>query len=861
MVIPTCIQFTKWKNAGLGVEHVQCDNTGENKLLETKSNGESYNLGLVFEYTARGTPQQNHLAELKLASIANRGRAMMNRAHIPLELRYHLFRYAATTATKLDMLVVVEIDGVKKMRCEHWCGKIPEFAKYLKVWGEAGTVTLKGKIHPKPKDKGVHCMFVGYSDDHDGDCYDMWDPNKKRIHQSRDVTWLKRMYFVKPIGDLSEARMLPIIPVVDDYLFVEDEEQDQLYYEDGANGTPGIDDVIPQANEEIEQAEEAEVEDHEDGDEIGDTSANIQDGTIEEVAERVGVRRSSRTPKRNVRFVETMTTMHDAFNNSYQNNYYDMITKIAKDDFEEGEICCVGAGLGGGFENTNELKVLTYDEAMDSKNRIKWEKAIDVEHDRFVKNNCMQIIMGGDMPEGAKIIDTTWVMKQKASGVFRPRCVAKGFQQKQWIHYDPQNISAPVTNDATIRITFVLMLMAGWSSYLLDINGAFLMGEFENNEQIYTPVPEGFEKYYPKGAYWLILKTIYGLKQAAKMFWKMLLKAMESMGFRKSWADPCLYFKWTDAGLVLWLSWIDDCLCVGEAEAVVKAKDDMLKRFDCDDIGEVNEYLGCKIDINKEEGSLRMTQPVLLQSYSDEFNLPETGRVSNIPAVAGSVLSPEVPEEEKVDDGTHSKYRSAVGKLLHNCRWTRPEIWNIVRELTRGVKGPSKAHVLSAGKCMKYCVDTPERGWFLKPNRKWDGSKEFQFVIKGRSDSDFAKCPTTRKSVSGWNVKLEDAPVIVKSGMQRSPTLSVTESELVAGVTCAQDMLFVKNILESIGCKVKLPMLLEIDNKGVVDLTHSFSVSGRTKHIQYRYLWLRDMQEQGMINVQWIKGEKNETDI
>ena len=71
MVIPTCIQFTKWKNAGLGVEHVRCDNAGENKLLETKSNGESYNLGLVFEYTARGTPQQNHLAELKLASIAN----------------------------------------------------------------------------------------------------------------------------------------------------------------------------------------------------------------------------------------------------------------------------------------------------------------------------------------------------------------------------------------------------------------------------------------------------------------------------------------------------------------------------------------------------------------------------------------------------------------------------------------------------------------------------------------------------------------------------------------------------------------------------------------------------------------------
>lgn len=55
MVIPTCVQFTKWKNAGMEVKHVRCDNAGENKLLETKTNGESYNLGLVFEYTARGT--------------------------------------------------------------------------------------------------------------------------------------------------------------------------------------------------------------------------------------------------------------------------------------------------------------------------------------------------------------------------------------------------------------------------------------------------------------------------------------------------------------------------------------------------------------------------------------------------------------------------------------------------------------------------------------------------------------------------------------------------------------------------------------------------------------------------------------
>ena len=91
---------------------------------------------------------------------------------------------------------------------------------------------------------------------------------------------------------------------------------------------------------------------------------------------------------------------------------------------------------------------------------------------------------------------------------------------------------------------------------------------------------------------------------------------MRSMNFEKSWADPCLYHKWTDDGLVLWLSWIDDCLCVGSKENVVKSRDEMLRRFDCDDVGEVKEYLGCKVDIDEENRALRLTQPVILQKLS-----------------------------------------------------------------------------------------------------------------------------------------------------------------------------------------------------------------------------------------------------
>jgi hypothetical protein len=61
------------------------------------------------------------------------------------------------------------------------------------------------------------------------------------------------------------------------------------------------------------------------------------------------------------------------------------------------------------------------------------------------------------------------------------------------------------------------------------------------------------------------------------------------MKYEKSLADPCLCFCWTMRGLIIWLSWIDDCLVVGNEEGVLAAKEQNKARFDCDDIGELDE--------------------------------------------------------------------------------------------------------------------------------------------------------------------------------------------------------------------------------------------------------------------------------
>jgi hypothetical protein len=83
----------------------------------------------------------------------------------------------------------------------------------------------------------------------------------------------------------------------------------------------------------------------------------------------------------------------------------------------------------------------------------------------------------------------------------------------------------------------------------------------------------------------------------------------------------------------------------------------------------------------------------------------------------------------------------------------------------------------------------------------------------------------------------------------------------VAATQCAQDMLFNMRILESMGFKVKKPMILEIDNKGAVDLTHNWSVGGRTRHVEVRQYFFCDLKEENVIVTKWISGDNNSSDM
>jgi hypothetical protein len=98
---------------------------------------------------------------------------------------------------------------------------------------------------------------------------------------------------------------------------------------------------------------------------------------------------------------------------------------------------------------------------------------VEEEHKRMVDNEVWVPVPKSELPEDAKILTSTWVMKKKANETYRARLNGRGFEQVPGINFDPKSIAAPVVSLMTIRIVYIFMLMAKWSGYILDVRGAF----------------------------------------------------------------------------------------------------------------------------------------------------------------------------------------------------------------------------------------------------------------------------------------------------------------------------------------------------------------------------------------------------
>ena len=148
------------------------------------------------------------------------------------------------------------------------------------------------------------------------------------------------------------------------------------------------------------------------------------------------------------------------------------------------------------------------------------------------------------------------------------------------------------------------------------------------------------------------------------------------------------------------------------------------------------------------------------------------------------------------------------------------------------MKEAVKPHIMALYQLMDYCVATKKRGLLLKPKGQWNRrDKKYKFKVSGVSDTKFCKDKITHKNVGGHSIYLNWALVAIACQMQKIVVLSVTEAELIQVVEYTQDILFVWQLLTEMDLIVDLPMILETDNKGAIDIINNWASSGQMQHI------------------------------
>jgi hypothetical protein len=207
-------------------------------------------------------------------------------------------------------------------------------------------------------------------------------------------------------------------------------------------------------------------------------------------------------------------------------------------------------------------------------------------------------------PKGCKVIKNRWVFDLKSDGCKKARLIAKGFSQVEGINYD--TIFSPVVWFETVRLMIALAALKNWHITGLDIKTAFLYGEL--NKELYMGQPEGFKVKGQEGKVFHLKHAIYGLKQAALAWWKVLNKSIGELGFTCLRSDSGIFVN-KDQSIIV-IIYVDNILFLGTDKKLLNTKKQFMKRWECRDLGDAQKFL-C-MHIRRKDGKIYLDQSAYL---------------------------------------------------------------------------------------------------------------------------------------------------------------------------------------------------------------------------------------------------------
>ncbi len=246
---------------------------------------------------------------------------------------------------------------------------------------------------------------------------------------------------------------------------------------------------------------------------------------------------------------------------------------------------------------------------------------------------------------------------------FKARFCAHGDRQKEGIDYF--ETWAPVVQWSTVRIVIILAIKLNLISIQCDITAAFVHGQVPPTEAIYVHQPHGF--HCGKGDKVLRLKrTLYGLKQSSRYFFKYLTERLVKQGLSASNLDPCLFIS---KSLIV-IVYVDDTLIYGKS---IKEIDHLMKNLKQDNIalhkkGTAEGYLG--VDIHHQGSKTTLLQVSLTKRIITALGLDSKYSTPVDTPAETAALACNIDGKEASGS---INYASVVGMLLY-LGHSRPDI-------------------------------------------------------------------------------------------------------------------------------------------------------------------------------------------
>ena len=267
----------------------------------------------------------------------------------------------------------------------------------------------------------------------------------------------------------------------------------------------------------------------------------------------------------------------------------------------------------------------TYREAMECADAVHWESAMRAEIDACEKQKTWELIPRKDLPAGANILPVKWVFKQKLNehGVrvqFKARITPKGFKQKHGVDYF--EVFAHTGKYKTLRIALALAAARDMEINQLDVPTAFVRADLD--EEVYMEMPEGYGE---PGMVCRLRKSLYGLKQSPRNWYRLLSSFILTLGWTATVSDPCLFYRVSVANrLMLLFVFVDDMQGFYEAGDSAEWADTrraLFERFETKDLGDSKWMLGMRITRDRTAKQIQLTQELYITKALERYGLSQ----------------------------------------------------------------------------------------------------------------------------------------------------------------------------------------------------------------------------------------------